>query len=196
MSNQTDKFYNRFSFLYPVVDLFLKPQKRRLFDEVNSVPFGDVLEIGVGNGSHLQLYKTHKIVCIDTSVAMLEIARKHKNENIELREMNGESLLFQNQTFDYVILSHVVAVVDNPEKSLEEAYRVLKPHGKIFILNHFTPTNWLRYVDKAVHNVSKVFHFKSFFYVESLTTLKRFTLVKEVAFHPWSYFKLLIYDKA
>ena len=196
MSKQTDKFYNRFSVFYPLVDLFLKPQKRKLFQEINKLPFGHVLEIGVGNGKHLHLYKTHKVTGIDTSLQMLEVARKQNNNNIELLQMNGESLSFPDQAFDYVILSHVIAVVDNPEKLLEETYRVLKPGGKIFILNHFTPNNWLRHIDNSFQIVSKILHFNSVFYINKLIAIKKFTLVKEISFGRLSYFKLLIYGKA
>ena len=195
MSKQTDNFYNRFSCFYPFVDIFLKPQKRRLFKEINKLPSGKLLEIGVGNGKHLPLYTTHEITAIDTSLNMLEIARK-QHAHIELLQMNGEKLLFPAQVFDYVVLSHVIAVVDNPEKLLEETYRVLKPGGKIFILNHFTPTNWLRHIDNAFQLVSKIFHFKSVFYINSLTAIKKFTLLKEISFGKLAYFKLLIYVKA
>jgi phosphatidylethanolamine/phosphatidyl-N-methylethanolamine N-methyltransferase len=195
VSKQTDSFYNKFSFLYPVVDLFLKPQKRKLFHEINNLPFGQLLEIGVGNGNHFQLYKTHNIIGIDTSLTMLEMAEKKKNEHIELLQMNGEMLLFPDEAFDYIILSHVIAVVDDPEKLLEEIYRVLKPDGKIFILNHFTPNNWLKHVDFLSQSVSRIFHFRSVFYINSLTTIKKFTPLKEIGFGPLSYFKLLIYSK-
>ena len=195
VSKQTDSFYNKFSGFYPLVDIFLKPQKRKLFQEINNLPFGQLLEIGVGNGKHFQLYKTHKVIGIDTSSKMLEIARKQKNEKIELLQMNAEALLFQDQTFDYIIISHVIAVVDNPEKLLEESYRVLKPNGKIYILNHFTPKNWLRHLDNSFHIISKIFHFKSVFYIDSLTAINRFTLLKEICFGKFSYFKLLIYCK-
>jgi len=178
------------------VDVFLKPQKRVLFKEINKLPFGKILEIGIGNGSHFDLYKTHKITGIDTSPKMLDIAKKRKKENIELLQMNGENLLFHNQTFDYVILSHTIAVVENPEKLLKETYRVLKPKGKIFILNHFTPKNWLRHIDKSFHIFSRMLHFKSVFHIHSLATLKKFTLIKEINFGRLSYFKLLIYKKA
>ena len=195
MSKQTDNFYNRFSLLYPLVDFFLKPQKRKLFQEVNNLPFGRLLEIGVGNGNHFKLYRTHDIVGIDTSLNMLEMAGKQKIEHIELLQMNGEALRFQDETFDYVILSHVIAVVDNPEKLLEEIYRVLKPHGKILILNHFTPGNWLRHIDYSFQMVSGLFHFRSVFYINSLATIKKFTLLKEISFGQLSYFKLIIYGK-
>lgn len=196
MSKQTDNFYNHFSFFYPLVDLFLKPQKHKLFQEINKLPPGQLLEIGVGNGSHLKLYKTHQVTGIDTSFSMLDIAKKQKTDNIQLLQMNGEALLFPDQTFDYVILSHVIAVVDHPEKVLEEVDRVLKPNGQLFILNHFTPNNWLRHIDKAFQVVGKAFHFKSVFHINSLKAIKRFMLLKEITFGQFSYFKLLIYKKA
>lgn len=178
------------------MDIFLNPQKETLFQEINSFPFGHLLEIGIGNGTHLHLYKKHKTIGIDTSSSMLEIARKQKSIHVELVQMNGENLLFQDAVFDYVVLSHVIAVVGNPEKMLEEIYRVLKPGGTIFILNHFTPKNWLRHVDKAFSLVSKIFHFNSLFDINSLTAIKKFTLLKEIKFGRFSYFKLLIYNKA
>ena len=196
MSKQTVNFYNKFSIYYPIVDIFLKPQKKELFQQINQLPRGKLLEVGVGNGTHLSLYKTHQITGIDTSVKMLEIARKQKISNIKLIQMSGDYLLFEDESFDYAVLSHTIAVVDHPEKVLEEIYRVLKPTGKIFILNHFTPKNWLRYIDYSFEVFSKIFHFKSVFYIESLITLQKFRLVKEINFGKFSYFKLLIYCKA
>ena len=196
MSNQTENFYNKFSFLYPLVDLFLKPHKRKLFQEINSLPEGHLLEIGVGNGNHLSLYQKHHVIGIDTSGKMLEMAKKHKAENVELLEMSGEKLLFHDQSFDYVIMCHVIAVVDQPEKLLEETYRVLKPGGKIFILNHFTPKNSLRHIDHSFQAVSKIFHFQSVFYINRLKAIRKFELIKEIGFGRFSYFKLLIFSKA
>jgi len=196
VSKQTVNFYNKFSIYYPIVDIFLKPQKKELFQQINQLPRGKLLEVGVGNGTHLSLYKTHQITGIDTSVKMLEIARKQKISNIKLIQMSGDYLLFEDESFDYAVLSHTIAVVDHPEKVLEEIYRVLKPTGKIFILNHFTPKNWLRYIDYSFEVFSKIFHFKSVFYIESLITLQKFRLVKEINFGKFSYFKLLIYCKA
>lgn len=196
LNKRTDFFYNRIAFFYPLVDVWLKPQKRVLFREVNQQPQGHLLEVGVGNGSHLHQYKTHKIVGVDTALSMLKKAGKQKGHQAELLHMNGEALLFADASFDYVVLSHVVAVVADPQKLVEEVYRVLKPTGKVFILNHFTPTSWLKYVDRSFKLAAKQFHFKSEFYVSDIKALEKFSLVRQINIGPLSYFKLLIYQKA
>jgi phosphatidylethanolamine/phosphatidyl-N-methylethanolamine N-methyltransferase len=109
--------------------------------------------------------------------------------------MDGKALLFNDDEFDYVVLSHVIAVVDDPAELLEEVLRVLKPQGQVFILNHFTPNNWLLYFDRAFGLISKSLHFKSVFCIDEITTIKKFILLKEVHFGLASYFKLLIYQK-
>jgi len=195
MGKQTDAFYNKFSFLYPLVDVFLKPQKKVLFNELNNLPEGNLLEIGVGNGAHFQFYKKHKITGVDTSSTMLEIACRKSPENVKLFRMDGEALLFDKNEFDYVVLSHVIAVVDNPERLLQEVLRVLKPQGQVFILNHFTPDNWLMHIDRAFGMISNIFHFRSVFYIHEIATIKSFAFLKEIRFGLASYFKLLIYQK-
>lgn len=195
MSEQTIGFYNKFSFFYPLVDVFLKPQKKFLFNQINMLPEGSLLEIGVGNGAHFQLYKKHQITGIDTSAAMLKLARKNNRGNIRLFKMDGSEILFDDNKFDYVVLSHIIAVVDDPEELLQEIFRVLKPQGRVFILNHFTPDNWLKYIDIAFGIIAKILHFKSIFHIHEIPAIKKFTLLNEVHFGPTSYFKLLIYQK-
>ncbi len=195
MNNNSEKFYDRLTFLYPIIDFFLKPQKHTFFSKINNFPYGQLLEIGVGDGSHFKNYSTHEIIGIDTSKSMLARARKHLKDNIQVFHMNGETLLFRNEVFDYVVLSHVLAVVEDPEKLLEEVYRVLKPNGKVFILNHFTPNNWLKHLDKIFEGITKLFHFRSVFHIFSLRQIEKFKLLNEFNAGPFSYFKIMIYEK-
>lgn len=195
MSSRTQSFYNTFSSCYPLVDFFLRPQKRVLLAEIDRLPAGDLLEIGVGNGAHLPLYRKHRVTGIDTSSEMLRIAAQRKPDHVRLLQMNGESLRFGDGHFDYVVLAHVIAVVDDPERLLAEACRVLKPGGMVFMLNHFTPGNRLRYVDHAFGIISGIFRFRSVFYLHQLTMPGEWVLLKEVHFRPASYFKLLMYQK-
>ena len=195
MSQQTTAFYNHFSLFYPLVDLFLKPQKHRLFNEVNKQAAGKLLEIGVGNGAHLRLYNKHLVTGIDTSAEMLKHAHKNSPAGTRLLLMDGAALEFENDVFDYVVLSHVIAVVANPERLLHETHRVLKPGGKLFILNHFTPDNPLRLIDEVFQPVAKKLRFRSVFRRRDIITLKKFTLQAEINAGIGSYFKILICQK-
>lgn len=192
MSAQT--FYNRFSFLYPIIDFFLEPQKQILANEINKLDTGELLEVGVGNGSHLKFYQNHQITGIDISSAMLETAKKSNNNSITLLEMDGENLLFEDQKFDYIVMSHVIAVAQNPDQLLSEASRVLRKNGKLLILNHFTPNNALKYIDHLFTLLSGIFHFKSVFEVKDLP-INNFKLEQELTLGKFHYFKLLIYTK-
>ena len=195
MVSESEKFYDQLTFVYPVIDLFLRSQKRKLFRRLNDFPSGRILEIGVGNGTHFKYYNKHKVVGIDTSRRMLKRASRHLKENIEVLHMNGEDLVFPNADFDYVVLSHVITVVNDPEKLLEEVYRVLKPKGKVFILNHFTPNNWLMYLDNIFESIAKRFFFASVFDISDVRNIGKFNLVMEINAGLFSYFKILIYEK-
>ncbi|RAW02186.1 class I SAM-dependent methyltransferase [Pseudochryseolinea flava] len=195
-TSRSSWFYDRLTFLYPVVDIFLKPQKQKLFEEINKYAPGQLLEIGVGNGTHLKYYTQHQVIGIDSAQNMLAKAEKHLKPNIQLHHMNGEALQFPDLHFDYIVLSHVIAVVDDPDKLLHEAHRVLKPNGKLFILNHVTPNNWVRFIDKSFERISKFAFFKSVFHLSDLTAIKRFNLIHDINAGFFSYFKIMIYEKA
>lgn len=192
---RSEKFYDSLYFLYPIIEFFLKPQKKKFFDTINEYPHGRLLEIGVGNGRDLKYYRKHAITSIDTSRAMLNKARKYQKTNVHLLQMNGESLVFRNHSFDYVILSHVVSVVDDPQRLMREVCRVLKPGGRVFILNHFTPSNSLRYLDQAFSFIAPALHFKSVFHIASLDEPENLQLTSTIDTDVFSYFKILIYEK-
>jgi phosphatidylethanolamine/phosphatidyl-N-methylethanolamine N-methyltransferase len=188
-------FYNSISVIYPVINYFLKAHRKILIQEVNSALPGKLLEIGVGDGSHLPLYTAHEITAIDISEAMLNKAQHYKGENTSLLLMNGEELLFSEASFDYVVICHVLAVTKNADRLLEQVYKVLKPGGKLYILNHFTPGNWLKYVDRAFQPLSFLFHFRSSFYLHNIQGLQRFSLLKQTELGISSYYKFLIYSR-
>ncbi len=163
--------------------------------EINRLKKGKLLEVGVGNGKHLNDFQKHEITGIDISEKMLEIAQSNQNKEVSLLKMNATEMTFPNSSFDYVILSHIVSVVGNPTKLIAESCRVLKPNGKLFILNHFTPKNWLGLIDKLFNPFSKLFHFKSEFYVKDLEIREELELIREVEIGSFGYYKLLIFEK-
>ena len=195
-NNRVRKFYDSLAFIYPVVDLFFMKRRRHVIHEINSLPRGKVLEVGVGIGSHLDYYEQHAITGIDLSDNMLEKARiRIKSKDIHLIRMDGEKLDFLNDSFHYIFICRALAITGNPNRMIDEAIRVLKPSGLIYILNHVTPNSWIKYIDIAFNPVSRIFNFSSHFNVNKVLSLSRLKMVKEQSFGVCSYTKLFVFQK-
>lgn len=169
------RFYDRVFRLYPLVDWFCAPGRQRLIDEINRAPAGRLLEVGVGPGDHLPLYGDHAVTAIDCSVRMVESSRRHAPA-AEVRQMNGERMDFPDASFHYVVLCHVLSVTPDPAGMLAEAHRVLRPGGRVFVLNHETPDNAWRHVDRLLTPLARGLHFRSHFRLRELAGVERFRL--------------------
>jgi len=103
---------------------------------------GRILEVGVGTGLSLPEYRwTNRVTGVDLSVPMLRKAkaraREHRLTNVEgLAVMDAQHLGFQDGAFDVVVALYVITVVPDPEATLDEFARVLRPGGEIILLNH------------------------------------------------------------
>jgi ubiquinone/menaquinone biosynthesis C-methylase UbiE len=100
-----------------------------------------VADLGCGTGEMLgNLYKVNEkiLIGVDSSPEMLEQARiKLPNlDAIELRLGELENLPMKNQEVDTVIMSMVLYHISEPEKSIHEVWRVLKPGG-LFLMADF-----------------------------------------------------------
>ncbi len=109
-------------------------------------PGQQVLELGVGTGISLDAYPPYvRVLGIDPSSKMLEHARAKIKENnwshIEVRQGDALNIDLPDISFDYVCAFHVVTVVPDPIRMMDEMYRVCKPGGRIVILNHFRSDN-------------------------------------------------------
>jgi phosphatidylethanolamine/phosphatidyl-N-methylethanolamine N-methyltransferase len=102
---------------------------------------GHILEVGVGTGISLPDYSRNvKISGIDISAPMLKKAQEKVAElelsNVEgLWVMDAERMDFADASFDVVMAQHVVSTVPNPEATLDEFARVLKPGGEIILVS-------------------------------------------------------------
>src|SRR5215468_6850238 len=102
---------------------------------------GRILEVGVGTGISLPDYKRTTQICgVDISAPMLQKAAERVREfgltNVEgLFVMDAEKLEFPDASFDVVMAQYVVTTVPNPEATLDEFARVLKPGGEIVLVS-------------------------------------------------------------
>jgi demethylmenaquinone methyltransferase/2-methoxy-6-polyprenyl-1,4-benzoquinol methylase len=107
-----------------------------------------ILDVATGTGDFaveaLRL-QPDKIIGIDISEGMLEMGRKKMvkrglDSKIELRSGDSEKLPFEENKFDAIIVAFGVRNFENLEKGLREMLRVLKPGGKVVVLEFSKPT--------------------------------------------------------
>lgn len=103
---------------------------------------GRILEVGVGTGLSLPDYAwSNRIVGIDLSAPMLRKAktrvREHRLSNVDgLAVMDARRLGFEDAAFDVVVAQYVITAVPEPEATLDEFARVVRPGGEIILVNH------------------------------------------------------------
>ncbi|HTQ83656.1 MAG TPA: class I SAM-dependent methyltransferase [Pseudolabrys sp.] len=103
---------------------------------------GRILEVGVGTGISLPDYdRNNRLTGVDLSEPMLRKAHERVAEkklaNIDaLAVMDAERLALPDHSYDVVVAQYVITAVPNPEATLDEFARVLKPGGEIVLVNH------------------------------------------------------------
>ena len=111
---------------------------------------GRVLDVGVGTGLSLSDYsRTTKLCGVDISEPMLRRAhqrvRELKLSNVEtLAVMDAKNLAFATNSFDAVVAQYVITAVPDPEATLDDFVRVLKPGGELILVNHIGAESGLR----------------------------------------------------
>ncbi len=152
------KMYDLYGRTYAVAEMVFR---KRLSRALAAVPFreGDrVLDIGVGTGLSLEFLPSNvHVTGIDLSAGMLRQAQRKMQEKIiragcraeatQLIQGDALNLPFAANSFDVVLLSHVVTTVPDPTRCLTEAFRVARDQGTIVLVNHFRNQypviNWL-----------------------------------------------------
>lgn len=109
-----------------------------------------ILDIATGTGdfalANLKL-NPDKVVGIDISTEMLavgreKIAKKNLSDKIELFEGDSENIQFEDNSFDAITVAFGVRNFENLEKGLKEMNRVVRPGGKVVILEFSKPRNF------------------------------------------------------
>lgn len=111
--------------------------RKQLLQEVT----GEVLEIGFGTGLNLAYYPetiTH-LTTVDVNAGMNQLAKKRIKEAsfpVSCNVLNGDTLPFADQCFDSVVSTWTLCSITNIDQALKQVYRVLKPEGKFFFIEH------------------------------------------------------------
>ncbi len=133
------------------------PCKKIPFDwliDFESLRDKDVLEIGVGNGSHAQLLATHARSF--NGIDLTEYAVKSTSARLrvlglpgKVQQMDAERMQFADSSFDVIWSWGVIHHSANTRRILEEMHRVLRPGGEAFVMVYHR-TLWEYYIQGAL----------------------------------------------
>ncbi|KAK9823816.1 hypothetical protein WJX72_005707 [[Myrmecia] bisecta] len=115
-----------------------------LRQELLAVAYGQVLEVAVGTGLNLPLYDQRRVtslIGIDISKGMLAQAAQRTDQlqltgRVKLQQGNVEELPFAAGSFDCLVDTFSLCVFPNPSRALKEMARVVRPGGKVLLLEH------------------------------------------------------------
>ncbi len=141
---QTDLTRARYNRIAPIYDLMeilperrFTPWREQLWDQA---PAGQILEVGVGTGKNFPYHPEGAVITgIDLSEEMLARAQRRAQalgRELDLRQMDVQQLDFPDDTFDAAVATFVFCSVPDPVLGLRELSRVVKPGGRIFLLEH------------------------------------------------------------
>jgi len=141
-SSMVKTAYARWAPIYDAVCGPVMVKGRRAAASAARMIGGKILEVGVGTGLSFDDYDaTTEITGIDLSAPMLEKARARMASGRypyvkDVRLMDAHNMAFADATFDCVVAQFVITLVANPEQVLSECHRVVKPGGRIILVNH------------------------------------------------------------
>jgi ubiquinone/menaquinone biosynthesis C-methylase UbiE len=136
MPNLDVRLYNGFMWLGE--QLGLLRLRRHLLQQAR----GQILELGVGTGINLPLYRiansAEMLVGLDVNRARL--AGTNEREKMvsptSILQSDAQALPFANNSFDTVVSTLVFCSILRPEVALAEVGRVLRPNGRFLLLEH------------------------------------------------------------
>jgi ubiquinone/menaquinone biosynthesis C-methylase UbiE len=113
-----------------------------------------ILELGAGTGANFEFYPGSDLaISTELSINMIEIAKGKIRSNI-LVNADAQELPFDENTFDAAFATLVFCSIPEPAKAFAELRRVIKPGGKVILLEHVRPNGLLGYLFDALNFVS------------------------------------------
>ncbi|MBP1357414.1 MAG: class I SAM-dependent methyltransferase [Sulfolobus sp.] len=124
----------------PLYDEWFMKNEKVLLSEVKVVayfllkrPIGRALSVGCSSGLFEMLLKKNCNIEIRECVEPSDMGEIAKKRGLDVKKGYAESLPYENSTFDTVLINGVLPYVKDPQKAVNEAYRVLRSSGWVII---------------------------------------------------------------
>lgn len=186
-NQMTGKFYDRAGWLYPVIEPWIAPGRARCIERINREPPGNLLEIGPGPGRHLARFSNHRVNAVDVSGAMVRSCRA-RCRGARIWLMDGECTAFADGSFDLVALFHVLTVTDGPDRMLQEVYRLLRPGGKVYILNRESRDSRIGWINRVFEPMTRPLRLRLEFQLDGCPEFRRFKRLDRWSYGPFGIF--------
>ena len=144
--NLVSEVFNKVSDKYDIMNNIMsfgihKSWKKQLIYSMNPKPNKKLIDVACGTGDVAKLFldstnSKSKVDCVDPNKKMISLGRKKlKNyKNISWKIASAEKLPFKDSYFDYYVISFGLRNTKDLNKTLSEAFRVLKKGGSFFCL--------------------------------------------------------------
>ena len=137
-----DTVYNKYDLMNDFMSLGIhRYWKKELIRQINPSSNDTLVDVACGTGDIAKLFSDvnqnrSKIFCVDFNRKMLEEGRKRLKsyKNIKWKLSNAENLNLPSNSFDFYTISFGLRNTKDLDRSLSEAYRVLKKGGRFFCL--------------------------------------------------------------
>lgn len=150
---QVAKMFDSIAFRYDFLNRFLSAGtdinwRKKAISQLKDIQPKKILDVATGTADmallEIKLLNAEKIIGIDISEKMLEIGRQKIDkqglgDKIILQKGDSETINFPDNSFDAVTVAFGVRNFENLEKGLNEIRRVLKPGGKLVVLEFSKP---------------------------------------------------------
>jgi len=137
-----DKVYNKYDLMNDIMSFGShRNWKKILIQMMNPIENQNLIDVGCGTGDIGKLFSDAtddkcKILSIDPNAQMIELGKKklRNYKTISWQIGSGEKLDVKSNTFDFYTISFGLRNTSDVEKTIKEAYRVLKKGGRFLCL--------------------------------------------------------------
>ena len=165
VKNVFDQVFDKYDLMNDFMSLGIhRIWKKSLINTMNPSPNQKLIDVGCGTGDIAKIFlnnvnKDAQITCVDPNIGMVNKGKEKlkKFKNIDWIIASAEKLPLTDNSYDFYTISFGLRNTTNLNKSLNEAYRVLKPGGRFLCLEFSKIQN--SNLDYLYKNYSKIIPF-------------------------------------